>query len=135
MERWGLSPRVSTPSPGQCHVCQRHLRQWRADGDLAEQPTDTPCTPRARTTRPYTRRAQRQCRTPSLMRLAMRARALSAPFGRRASLDFLFFPGMRSGNPGGRPWEATSTTTPKPAAPPYDHLEPGSVLLATPLPA
>src|SRR6266516_8147729 len=82
MERWGLSPRVSTPSPGQCHVCQRHLWQWRADGDLADQPTDAPCTTDARTTRPYSRRAQRQCRAPSLLRSAMMARALSAPFER-----------------------------------------------------
>src|SRR6266446_6436279 len=71
MERWGLSPRVSTPGPGQRHMCQRHLRQWRADGDLADQPTDAPCTTDARTTRPYSRRAQRQCRAPSLMRSAM----------------------------------------------------------------
>src|SRR5260370_16191817 len=86
MERWGLSPRVSTPSPGQRHVRQRHLRQWRADGDLADQPTDAPCTTDARTTCPYSRRAQRQCRTPSLMRSAMMTRALSAPFGKITSL-------------------------------------------------
>src|SRR5258708_10238852 len=86
MERWGLSPRVGAPGPGQCHVRQRHLRQRRADGDLADQPADAPCTPRARTARPYSWRAQRQCRAPSLMRSAMMARALSAPFGRRASL-------------------------------------------------
>src|SRR6266581_3358462 len=68
MERWGLSPRISTPSPGQCHVRQRYLRQWRADGDLADQPTDAPCTTDARTTRPYSRRAQRQCRPSSHLR-------------------------------------------------------------------
>ncbi len=77
----GLSPRVSTPSPGQCHVCQRHLWQWRADGDLADQPTDAPCTTDARTTRPYSRRAQRQCRAPSLMRSAMMARATQSHGG------------------------------------------------------
>src|SRR5258708_28174631 len=68
MERWGLSPRVSTPSRGQCHMCQRYLWQWRADGNLADQPTDAPCTTDARTTRPYSRRAQRQCRPSSHLR-------------------------------------------------------------------
>src|SRR5260221_9737400 len=90
MERWGLSPRVGAPSPGQCHVRQRHLRQRCADGDLADQPADAPCTPRARTARPYSWRAQRQCRAPSLMRSAMMARALSAPFGRRALANMLY---------------------------------------------
>src|SRR5258708_21291648 len=71
MERWGLSPRVSTPSCGQCHMRQRYLRQWRADGDLADQPTDAPCTTDARTTRPYSRRAQRQCRPSSHLRGVM----------------------------------------------------------------
>src|SRR6266571_6048534 len=85
MERWGLSPRVDASSPGQCYVRQRHLRQWRADGNLADQPADAAGAPRARTHHPNPREAQRQCRAPSRMRSAMTARTLSVPDGAEKS--------------------------------------------------
>jgi hypothetical protein len=89
LDEWsvgGLSPLVGAPHAGQCLVRQRHLQQWRADGDLADRPTDIPGAPSARTHHANAREAQRQCWAPSLMRSAMRARTLSEPFRRIASL-------------------------------------------------
>src|SRR6266699_2722344 len=75
MERGRLSPRTCTPTPGQCSMCQRHLWQWRAGGDLAHQRPDISRTTDTRTGHSYARRTQRQ-RWPSCdLRSNMIARA------------------------------------------------------------
>src|SRR5579872_7005867 len=68
MERWRLSPRTRAPSSGQCSVRQRHLWQWRADGDITHQRPDIFRAIDARTHHSYSWRTQRQRRTPGHLR-------------------------------------------------------------------
>src|SRR5438876_11964061 len=76
MERWRLSPRTCTPSPGQCRMCQRHLWQWRAAGGLTHQQPDISRTTDTRTGHSNARGTQRQRWPPCDLRSDMIARVV-----------------------------------------------------------